>query len=79
MRIAIVSGSGLVIEILRHVVTSQPRHQVAWVASTGADAVKRIAGEKPDLVLMDLFLPGMVEGIPMAVWAAFPLTFTPGR
>jgi len=31
-------------------------------------------------VLRDaLFLPGMVEGIPMAVWAAFPLTFTPGR
>lgn len=59
MRIAIVSGSGLVIEILRHVVTSQPRHHVAWVASTGADAVKRVAGEKPDLIVMDLFLPGM--------------------
>ncbi|RJR50749.1 MAG: chemotaxis-specific protein-glutamate methyltransferase CheB [Desulfobacteraceae bacterium] len=59
MRIAIVSGSGLVIEILRHVVSLVPRHQVAWVASTGADAVKRVAVEKPDLILMDLFLPGV--------------------
>jgi two-component system response regulator WspF len=59
MRIAIVSGSPIAIEILRHVVTSLPRHQVAWVASTGAEAVRRVAGEKPDLILMDLFLPGM--------------------
>jgi len=59
MRIAIVSGNPLAVEILRQVVTSLSRHQVAWIASNGAEAVKRAAGEKPDLVLMDLFLPGM--------------------
>lgn len=59
MRIAIVSGNPLTVEILRQVVTSLSRHQVAWIASNGAEAVKRAAGEKPDLVLMDLFLPGM--------------------
>jgi two-component system response regulator WspF len=59
MRIAIVNSSPLDVEILRGVVKSQSRHQVVWSALTGAEAVKRAAGDKPDLILMDLFLSGM--------------------
>lgn len=59
MRIAIVNGSPIAVEVLRNVVTSQSRYRVAWTATSGVEAVEKTASDKPDLILMDLFLPGM--------------------
>lgn len=62
MRIAIVNDMSLAVEALRRVLMQAPQHQVAWIAYTGAEAVQKCAHDRPDLILMDLFMPEM-DGI----------------
>jgi len=59
MRVAVVNDSKLAAESLRRVIADSGRHQVAWVAEDGADAVHRCADDVPDLILMDLIMPVM--------------------
>jgi chemotaxis response regulator CheB len=59
MRIGIVNDMPLALEALRRAVTSSGRHQIAWVAHNGAEAVERCRHDLPNLVLMDLLMPGM--------------------
>lgn len=59
MRIAIVNDLPLAIHTLRSVLAQVPQHQVVWTAADGAEAVRRCAEERPDLVLMDLVMPVM--------------------
>ncbi len=62
MRIGIVNDSIMACEVLRRVVLSQPGNEVAWIARDGAEAVVMARADRPDLVLMDLFMPG-VDGV----------------
>ena len=62
MRIGIVNDAPLAREALRRVVLSSPGHEVAWTARDGAEAVVLARENPPDLVLMDLFMPG-VDGV----------------
>ncbi|MES2571436.1 MAG: chemotaxis response regulator protein-glutamate methylesterase [Verrucomicrobiota bacterium] len=59
MRIGIVNDVPLVTEALRRAVTLKPQYQVIWTAKNGTEAVDLCARQKPDLVLMDLLMPGM--------------------
>jgi len=59
MKIGIVNDMPLAVEALRRAVASQREHHVIWVAKNGAEAVEQCAQETPDLVLMDLLMPGM--------------------
>ena len=59
MRIALVNDLPMAIEALRRVVATRPEHQVVWTAAHGAEAVLRCAEDTPDLILMDLIMPGM--------------------
>jgi two-component system response regulator WspF len=59
MRIGIVNDLPMAVEVLRRTLAAQPEHQIAWVAHDGAAAVERCAADPPDLVLMDLIMPGM--------------------
>jgi two-component system, cell cycle sensor histidine kinase and response regulator CckA len=43
-------------------------YDVVGVVATGADAIERAAGLRPDLVLMDISLGGEVDGIKAAAW-----------
>jgi two-component system response regulator WspF len=45
-------------EVLRRVVLSVPGQAVAWVAGDGEQAVAMTRADGPDLILMDLFMPG---------------------
>ena len=58
MRIGIVNDMVLAREALRRVVLSVPGHQVAWLANDGEEAVARAREQTPDLILMDLVMPG---------------------
>ncbi len=49
---------GLAREALRRVVLSSPTNEVAWMAKDGAEAVALARTDAPDLILMDLFMPG---------------------
>ena len=53
---------GLAREALRRVVLSSPEHEVVWTASDGAEAVALAREDRPDLILMDLFMPG-IDGV----------------
>ncbi len=59
MRIGIANDVGMAREALRRVVVSLPEHEVVWMASDGAEAVALARRDTPDLILMDLFMPGM--------------------
>ncbi|PMX08107.1 chemotaxis response regulator protein-glutamate methylesterase [Pseudomonas sp. FW215-L1] len=59
MKIAIVNDMPLAVEALRRALAFEPAHQVVWVASNGAEAVRLCAEDTPDLILMDLIMPVM--------------------
>ncbi len=59
MKIAIVNDVMMAVEALRRVVLSRPDYTVAWVARDGAEAVKKCAAGRPDMILMDLIMPVM--------------------
>jgi len=59
VRIAIVNDMLMAAEALRRVVRSRPDYTVAWVARDGAEAVQKCAGDRPDIILMDLIMPVM--------------------
>ena len=59
MKIAIVNDMPMAVEALRRALAFEPAHQVAWIASNGAESVKRCAEFTPDLILMDLIMPVM--------------------
>ncbi|MCO7569815.1 chemotaxis response regulator protein-glutamate methylesterase [Pseudomonas chlororaphis] len=59
MKIAIVNDMPMAVEALRRALAFDPSHQVVWVATNGAEAVKYCAELTPDLILMDLIMPVM--------------------
>jgi two-component system response regulator WspF len=59
MRIAIVNDLASATEAMRRVIVATGRHEIAWTAADGAEAVRLCARDRPDLVLMDLIMPVM--------------------
>jgi DNA-binding NarL/FixJ family response regulator len=59
MKIGIVNDLAVATEALRRVLALDPGHEVVWTARDGAEAVALCASRTPDLVLMDLIMPGM--------------------
>ena len=59
MRIALVNDMMAALEAMRRVVLSTQEHQLAWVAHDGSEALAFCAHDTPDLILMDLIMPGM--------------------
>jgi len=57
MRIAIVNDGLLAAEALRRVIARHGEHEVVWIAQDGEEAVARCRRDRPDLILMDLFMP----------------------
>ncbi|OOV98421.1 chemotaxis response regulator protein-glutamate methylesterase [Pseudomonas sp. MF4836] len=59
MKIAIVNDMPMAVEALRRALAFDPSHELVWVATNGAEAVKYCAELTPDLILMDLIMPVM--------------------
>lgn len=59
MKIGIVNDVSLAREALRRVVQAIPGHRVAWLAKDGAEAIDLTKKDRPDLILMDLIMPGL--------------------
>ena len=66
-RLIIVDDEDLFRELLRHTLSTQPELEVVGVAVNGEDAVALASEEKPDVVLMDIELPGEMDGIEAAL------------
>ncbi|HZR19525.1 MAG TPA: chemotaxis response regulator protein-glutamate methylesterase [Verrucomicrobiae bacterium] len=59
MRIAIVNDLALAREAIRRVILNSKAHEIAWTASDGHQALDLCLQDRPDLILMDLFMPRM--------------------
>ncbi|MDA0295565.1 MAG: chemotaxis-specific protein-glutamate methyltransferase CheB [Planctomycetota bacterium] len=59
MRVGIVNDLRMATETLRRIIESSDGLEVAWTAVDGRDAVSKTAGDRPDLILMDLVMPVM--------------------
>jgi DNA-binding LytR/AlgR family response regulator len=59
MRVLIADDEPIAREILREHVEAIPSLQIAGEASTGTETLQRIIDLKPDIVLLDLQMPGM--------------------
>lgn len=59
MRIGIANDVRIAAEMIRRVVARTGRHEIAWVAEDGREALEKCAQDPPDLVLMDLIMPNM--------------------
>jgi two-component system response regulator WspF len=58
MKIGIANDSPIAVEVLRRALASRPEHTVIWVARDGAEAISSCVRATPDLLLMDLVMPG---------------------
>lgn len=59
MRVAIVNDLKVAVEIQRRLLATEPGYDVAWTAADGLEAVTRCRSDLPDVILMDLVMPGM--------------------
>jgi len=62
VKIGIANDLPAAVEELRRVLAPRAEHTVIWIARDGTEAVTLCARETPDLVLMDLIMPG-VDGV----------------
>ncbi|MDP1836296.1 MAG: chemotaxis response regulator protein-glutamate methylesterase [Chlamydiales bacterium] len=59
VRVAIVNDIVMAAEVLKRLILSVPGYEVAWLAYDGHEAVQKAKSDPPDLILMDLIMPGM--------------------
>ena len=59
MRVVIADDDAVVVESLRIVLDAQPDIEVVGCGTDGADAVRLAADSVPDIVLLDIQMPGM--------------------
>ncbi len=58
LRVAIVNDLSMCREALRRVLANVPQTEIAWTAADGAEAIAKAAADRPDVILMDLIMPG---------------------
>jgi two-component system response regulator WspF len=62
LKVAIVNDMPLAIEALQRALAHDASLQVCWVARSGEEAITRCAVDRPDVMLMDLIMPG-IDGV----------------
>ena len=63
IRIALVDDHDLLRAGVRAILEKDPQFQIVGETGDGQDAIRRIAEWKPDIVLMDVHLPGGIGGL----------------
>ena len=66
-RVLIVDDEALFSELVRNTLSGEPGMEVLGVAGDGETAVRLAREHKPDAVLMDIELPGELDGIDAAI------------
>jgi two-component system response regulator WspF len=59
MKVAIINDSRSATEVLRRILATRPQFQLLWSASSGEEGLRLASLKQPDIVLMDLVMPGM--------------------
>jgi len=59
MKVAIVNDSKVAAEVLRRILAELPGFDLLWTAYSGEEALRLVAMTRPDIILMDLIMPGI--------------------
>jgi len=59
MKVAIVNDSRAAAEVLRRILAESSDFHVVWTAYSGEEAIRLAQTERPDIILMDLIMPGI--------------------
>lgn len=59
IRVLVVEDSPVVQQLLAHIIGADPRLEVAGIASSGEQALRMVDSVKPDVVSLDIRLPGI--------------------
>lgn len=59
IRVALVDDHALIRMSLSHLLADVPGIDIVWQATSGEDALVRVRADSPDVLLMDLDMPGM--------------------
>lgn len=59
IKVAIANDTLLALEALRRVIATDPAYQLVWTAREGTQAIELAERHRPDLILMDLQMPGI--------------------
>jgi two-component system response regulator WspF len=59
MKVAIVNDSRAAAEVLRRILAELPDFDLLWTAYSGEEALRLCASARPDIILMDLIMPGI--------------------
>jgi two-component system chemotaxis response regulator CheB len=59
IRVLIVDDSKVVQEFMAHILSTEPEIQVVGFANTGMKAIELAASTRPDVITMDIHMPGM--------------------
>ena len=59
MKVAIVNDSRTAAEVLRRILAASPEFHLVWTAYSGEEAIRMAHIERPDIILMDLIMPGI--------------------
>ncbi len=59
MRVAIVNDMSLAIEALKRLILTNSEYKIAWTAANGEAAIRNCLADRPDVILMDLVMPGI--------------------
>ena len=59
IRVALVDDHALIRLSLSHLLADVPGIDIIWQATSGEDALLRVRADSPDVLLMDLDMPGM--------------------
>lgn len=59
IKVLVVEDSAVVRDLLVHILNSDPEVQVVATASNGGEALQAVEQNKPDLITMDIHMPGM--------------------
>ena len=67
IKVMIVEDSAVITELLRHIIESDPRLEVVGTALSGEAALEMLARVNPDIISLDIRLPGM-NGFEVTRW-----------
>lgn len=59
MNVAIVNDSKIAAEVLRRILAEMHEFKLLWTAYSGEEAIRLCANARPDIILMDLIMPGI--------------------
>jgi len=59
IRVLVVDDSAFMRKILRHILSQDPQIEVVGVASSGEEALKKIGNIQPDVITLDIEMPGI--------------------